>query len=180
MKFTNKKFGKPLVLIASMMLVAAVAVVGTIAWLQASTTRIDDTFRSAAVTGTVYEDFNGSSKQNVRVKNESNIDVYVRVSLVPTWQDVSGNILPDTASVEHNLNFTLGTDWFRSGDYYYYTGRVAPDAFTNNLADTIYSLPQGAACMNLQVLSEVIQADPADAVQEAWGVTVNTDGTIDA
>ncbi|MGE4548346.1 MAG: hypothetical protein AB7C89_02210 [Intestinibacillus sp.] len=181
MKFTNRKFGKPLVLIVAMIMVAAAAVGGTMAWLQVSTGAQDNTFQNATITGTIVEDFSsgGSVKRNVKVQNTSNIDVYVRVALVPTWQDADGNVLPQTASAS-NLSFTLGANWFKGSDgYYYYKNAVAPNVGTGNLADSIEPTggPAGAK-MNLQVLSEVIQANPADAAQEAWGVTVNTDGTI--
>lgn len=182
MKFNNQKFGKPLVLIVAMIMVAAAAVSGTLAWLQVSTGAQENTFQKATITGTIVEEFNNGDgiKHHVKVQNTSNIDVFVRVALVPTWQDANGSVLPETASVANNLSFTLGADWFRGSDgYYYYTDRVAPNTSTGNLADSI--TPTGGSAgakMNLQILSEVIQADPADAVHEAWGMTVGTNGTI--
>ncbi|WP_087064822.1 hypothetical protein [Intestinibacillus massiliensis] len=177
MKF-RKKFTKPLLLIVAMATVAAVAVGGTVAWLQIGTDAAENAFVPGEVTGEIHETFNGSTKSNVYVENKSNIPVYVRVALVPTWVDKDGNILPQSAS-EANLNFALGSGWFKSDGYYYHKSVVAANGQTANLADkiTVTGAPDGAH-MDLQILSEVIQADPADAVKEAWGVTPGADGTL--
>lgn len=179
MKLISTKSGKPLVLIAAILTVLLVAVGGTLAWLQVNSGEKINTFQMAAIKGTVHETFDGSAKKDVYVQNDSNIDVYVRVALVPTWQDTDGNVLPETASAD-NLSFHLGSGWFQGSDgFYYYQSKVAPNSQTGNLADVITPTggPSGAE-MNLQVLSEVIQAEPADAVQNAWSVTAGTDGTI--
>lgn len=179
MKRIIRKPGKPLTLAASLLVIAAIAVGGTLAWLFVLSNPAVNTFAPGTVTGTIVENFDGTIKSNVQVKNEGNIDVYVRVVLVPTWQDAAGNILAESATVAQNLSFTLNTNaWFQSGDYYYHKARVSPGEATAILAETITprNAPDGAK-MNLQVLSEVIQADPASAVSEAWGRAV-ADGKL--
>lgn len=176
MKLNRKS--KPLVLIVAMALVATMAIGGTMAWFQVNSDKLTNAFTPGEVGGEVIEDFDGNVKRNVAVKNTGNVEAYVRVALVPTWEDADGNILPETASIE-NLSFTLGSGWFARGGFYYYTNKVAAGAITANLADqiTVIGAPEGAH-MNLQILTEVIQANPADAVTESWGITPNSDGTL--
>lgn len=178
MKLNRKS--KPLVLIVAMALVATMAIGGTMAWFQVNSDKLTNAFTPGEVGGEVVEDFTpgGGVKSNVAVKNTGNVEAYVRVALVPTWQDESGNILPETASIE-NLSFTPGSGWFVKDGFYYYKNKVAASATTANLADriTVTGAPEGAR-MNLQILTEVIQANPADAVTESWGIMPNSDGTL--
>lgn len=176
MKLNRKS--KPLVLIVAMALVATMAIGGTMAWFQVNSDKLTNAFTPGEVGGEVVEDFDGNVKRNVAVKNTGNVEAYVRVALVPTWEDADGNILPETASIE-NLSFTLGSGWFVQEGFYYYRNKVAAGETTANLADqiTVIGAPEGAR-MNLQILTEVIQANPADAVTESWGITPNSDGTL--
>lgn len=176
MKLNRKS--KPLVLIVAMALVATMAIGGTMAWFQVNSEKLTNTFTPGEVGGEIIEEFDGNVKSNVAVKNTGNVEAYVRVALIPTWQDENGNILPETASID-NLSFTLGKGWFAQDGYYYYKNKVAAGATTANLADkiTVTGAPEGAH-MNLQILTEVIQANPADAVTQAWGITPGTDGTL--
>lgn len=174
MKMIQRRFGKPLLLVASMLMIAAIAAGGTLAWLFVLSDTAENTFVPGKATGTIVEEFDGSTKKNVQVKNTGNVDVYIRVALVPTWEDADGNILAESATVADSLAFTLNTaGWFAKDGYYYHKARVGPDALTSILAASITpkNAPEGAK-MNLQVLSEVIQADPSQAVLEAWGITV--------
>ena len=179
MKWIKQKPRKPLTLLASVLAVALIAAGGTMAWLFVLTDTKVNTFQPATVTGTIVEEFDQDTKRNVKVRNDGTTDVYIRVALVPTWLDEDGNILAESAD-ETNLSFSLNSaDWFKSGEYYYHRAKVSPDQTTGILASSIKPIggPAGAK-MNLQVLSEVIQASPERAVQQAWARTVDADGKL--
>ncbi len=154
---------------------------GTYAWLADSTTPLFNRFQPAQVSCQVQETFDGQTKSDVKIQNTSDIAAYLRVALVANWVDGAGNVsaaAPDLSSVlELNLiNWRLGAD-----GYYYYPDPIAPGEITAVLvkecADKNQAAPAGYR-LRLQVLAEAIQADPPQAVQEAWTVTVQNDGSI--
>lgn len=167
MKRILGKKSKPFALLATVLIIATIGTGSTLAWLMTSSEKVENGFVVPEVAPTILEDFKdgGSVKSNVRVENtvgtgKTGIDVLIRVALVPTWQDVNGNIIPESATVADNLAFQLNTDaWFESGGYYYHKAKVTPSGTTAILAQTIRPIggPEGAR-MNLQVLAEAVQA----------------------
>lgn len=89
--------------------------------------------------------------------------------------------MSSTAPVE-GVDYTVDwsdSSWIKGTDgYWYYAQAVAPDALTAVLTDTAtaVSAPDGYR-LHLQILATAIQAQPANAVQEAWGVTLSN-GTL--
>ena len=67
--------------IAAVLLLSA-TVTGTLMYLVSKTTAVTNTFEPATVTCEVKENFEGTVKKDVTVKNTSNIDAYLRVKLV--------------------------------------------------------------------------------------------------
>ena len=73
--------------------------------------------------------------------------------------------------------FTPGDGWVKYGDYYYYTYPVAPGQQPETpLIDSLtltgsYSDADGGK-QALEIMAEAIQSAPADALGEAWGVTI--------
>ncbi|MDD6047684.1 MAG: hypothetical protein PUC97_09760, partial [bacterium] len=76
--------------------------------------------------------------------------------------------------------FTPGTNWVKSGDYYYYTLPVAANGGTPanpligepGIALIEYTDADGGM-QAIEVMAEAIQSQPAKAVGEAWGVTIS-------
>ena len=128
----------------------------------------------------IEETFDGSEKTNVRVKNTGKTEVYVRVMLVETWKNASNQVVerPKDAKVIYDWG---SDDWKKdsSDGYYYYTKPLAAGATTPNLIKSATcTVPEGAALLDLEVVAQAIQSIPTDAVEEAWGVEVNDDGSL--
>ena len=72
-------------LLVSILLVFGIAVGGTIAFIMMQTDRKTNTFDPAQVSCEVMEEFNGTVKSNVAVKNTGNTDAYIRAAVNITW-----------------------------------------------------------------------------------------------
>ena len=161
---------------------------GAIAWLVSSDS-LTNVFGIGAVSVSVEEDFaEGSTvKEDVTVKNDGTIDAYVRAQVNIYWVDANGNQLWDApvAGEDYVLTGKIPFDnsWQRGADgFYYWTTPLAPDATTGELIDKLewkateaYDDGRRLVC---DIAAQAIQADPTDAVTDAWGVTVNADGTL--
>ncbi len=169
-------------LVAVLLLIgAAAAIGGTLAWLADKSESLENQFVVPVVTPTINESFDGATKSDVSIRNtvasgEVGIDVYIRVALVPTWE-TEGGIAPIPASLS-DLTFANfpGAGWVEAGGYYYHKAPVAPNASTSVLigSATVKSGTEGQLAgytMNLQVLAEAIQATET-AVKDAWGGSV--------
>ena len=156
-------------------LVLTVGVGGTLAYLIANGGSITNIFNPTQASIQIVEDtFDGNEKKNVYIENTCEIPVYVRVALVPTWEDANGNPVGTTATLD-DLNIDWGSDkWVKSGDYWYYKEAVAVGAVTENIIDTATVVTANGYKMNLQIIAEAIQADgvkgETKAVVDAWGV----------
>ncbi len=172
----RKRRGRMATVVLSLILLLALAVGGTIAWLNARTPEVTNTFTPATVTCEVEEEFdkNTGVKTDVNVKNTSDIDVYIRVKLVTYRTNDAGQHIGGTAELPA---FTLGENWVEKDGYYYYTLPVAPDKTpAANLADKMtltasYDDADGGK-QALDVMAEAIQSAPEEAVADAWGVQI--------
>lgn len=182
-KVKRLRWNRSFVVLASV-LVLIIGLVGTtLAFLYDSTTPVINTFTPTKVTGEITEDFKDNVKNNVQVKNTGDIDAYIRAMVVVTWQDDAGNVYA-TAPVEgtdYNVSYP-GNGWVKHTDgYYYYTSKVAPNASTGILLTGCKPVegkaPEGYHLV-VEILSDAIQAEPEDAVKEAWSVNVKADGTL--
>lgn len=177
------KFGKnaahggakrSLVLVVSVLALVLAVAGGTLAWLVANSGPVTNTFTPATVSCEVEETFKNNVKSNVNVKNTSNIDAYLRVKLVTYRVNEADQHIGGTAEIP---TFTLGENWVKHGDFYYYTLPVAPEKTpAANLIDTItltgsYNDADGGKQV-IEVMAEAIQSQPDSAVQQAWGVTI--------
>lgn len=171
--------GKSLTLIISLVALCAVAVGGTLAWLFDSSEKLENNFYVPDAKIEIKEEFDGREKRDVGVKNTGETEVYVRVMLVETWRNSDDQVVakPEGAVVSYERS---NDDWVTGpGGYYYYTKPLAVGATTPNLIDkATCTVPEGAALMDLEVVAQGIQSTPKDAVEEAWGVKVNADGSL--
>lgn len=171
-----KRRGRMATVILSLILLLALAVGGTIAWLSTKTTPVTNTFTPAEVTCKVEEKFDKTTgvKTDVNVTNTSNIAVYIRVKLVTYRTNDAGQHIGGTAELP---KFTLGENWVEKDGYYYYTLPVAPGQQpADNLADSMtltasYEDADGGK-QALDVMAEAIQSAPEKAVADAWGVKI--------
>lgn len=175
----HKGRGRLAMMVLSVVLLLALAVGGTLAWLSTKTTPVINTFTPAKVTCEVEEKFDKTTgvKTNVNVKNAGNIAVYIRVKLVTYRTNDAGQHIGGTAVLP---KFNLGENWVEYGKYYYYTLPVEPKAQPQtNLADsmtlkTSYGDADGGK-QALDVMAEAIQSAPEKAVADAWGVKIAPD-----
>lgn len=206
-KHARKRTPWRAITIAMLALVVSLAGVGgAIAWLNASG-QVSNRFEVGEVNPTVNEEggdggefTNGSStvKRNVNVSNDGNVPIYVRAQISIYWVDANGNQLweepkpePDeipTGIIDGDYRLTMGSSgssasWVEGQDGFYYW--TAPLEVGNATADLIEKLERINAFLHKdgrQLVCDIavqgIQADPADAVKEAWGVTIADDGTL--
>lgn len=169
------KARKTATLLVAIVLLLGVAVGTTVAYLIDRTTPIENKFEYAKTDVTVEEEFTGTEKSNVQVKNESNIPVYIRATYVVNWVDAKGNIVtPDPDEYIYQLDENPNNAWKKVGDYYYYPTPVQPKNSTAGslLTCTVTKQPENPEyTLNVEILATAIQSEPKDAIKNAWGVT---------
>lgn len=158
-------------------LLLALTIGGTVAWLTSKTNDITNTFTPSKVMCAVSEIFYEDTgiKSNVNVTNVGDTDAFIRVKLVTYRTNAEGKHIGGVAEVP---KFTPGDGWVKYGDYYYYTKPVAPNAQPEEdligriqLASSYPDADGGYQAMD--VMAEAIQSEPAQAVGEAWRVSIS-------
>ena len=166
--------GRMTMMVLSTLLLLALAIGGTVAWLTTNTEGITNTFTPSQVSCEVKEEFNGSVKSNVTVKNTSDIEAYIRVKLITYRVNDENNHIGGTAAIP---SFNPGEGWVLYNGYYYYTKPVAsgasisPALISSITLESSYKDADGGK-QAIDVMAEAIQSEPAKAVGEAWGVTI--------
>lgn len=175
------RMNKTAILLLAVILLAGAVIGTTVAYLTTNTDAITNTFEYARVTCEVKEEFNGNSKQNVKIQNTGNIDAYIRATYVVNWLDKDGNIVP-ASSVPNTYVVSVtetSTDWKKESDgYYYYMKPVAPGGLTDgSLIGYTVTYPENREyTLQVEIIASAIQSQPASAVQQAWGVTYPLSG----
>lgn len=178
------KTKKPVALVALLLLLCC-TVAGTVAYLVTSTNSVTNTFTPASVTTQVEEEFNGTTKSNVRIKNTGNIDAYIRAAVIINWADAQGNVSgTPVKDTDYKIDYNK-SDWFQGSDgYWYYTKPVAPnggltDILIESCAPVAGRAPEGYD-LQVTILADGIQSVPADAVQQAWPAVQVSNGQLAA
>lgn len=171
------RMNKTAILLLAVILLAGAVIGTTVAYLTTNTGSIVNTFEYAKVTCEVKEDFNGNSKQNVKIQNTGNVDAYIRATYVVNWLDKAGKIVP-TSSVPttYTVGFTgaTTTKWVKVGDYFYYTEPVKPGQPTEgSLVGYTVTYPANPEyTLQVEIIASAIQSQPANVVTDAWKVTI--------
>lgn len=158
----------------------ALAIGGTVAWLNAKTDPVVNSFSYGKITTEIKEEFKDNVKTNVAATNTGTADAFIRIKLVSYRTNGEGQRIGGAAPLDE---FTLGTGWVKYGDYYYYTLPVAPNHSTEILVKTItlktYNDADGGY-QSIDVIAEAIQSTPVQAVKDAWGdgFGINTNGNL--
>ena len=174
----NKRRALPIILIATLVFLVLCGTV--IAYMFRQTEYKDNQFTPAEVKCQVAEEFDGTRKTEVKVTNTGNIDAYLRVRLVSYWVDAAGNVVAKPSEMPA---IDMASGWLKGeNDTYYYTVPVAPEAFTDDLISSpiILEKDENGYLQVLEIFAEAIQSEPAKAVTNSWGVTVDADGNITA
>ena len=171
-------------LLVSLVLIAAIAVGSTVAFIATSTEPITNIFNPANVTIDIDEKFENGVKTNVKVKNTGNTDAFIRAQIVVTWKDTNGNVSATKPVLGTDYTMTLNkNDWFLGSDGFYYCNTsVAPNGFTPALITECKKTessnqPEGYD-LSVEIIASGIQSTPDGAVTEAWKVVSASNGTL--
>lgn len=182
----NKISGRIAVILISSVVLIAVGLGATIAYLMTRTPPVENTFTPVAVSCLIHEDFDTANnvKRDVSVENTGDISAYIRVAIVVNWISESGTIYGDGPILDQDYTITMtGGGWFVGSDgFYYYESPVSAGGSTTILFDAISPIsgtePEGYS-LSVKIVASAIQSDPGEAVMTAWrNVTVNDDGRI--
>jgi len=175
---------KTFLVILSAALIMAGVLGATFALLIDRTDTVANVFTSGEVKCSVVETFTdgGLTKSNVMVANGGNTDAYIRCAIVFNWKNESGNVYPaiPQEDTDYEIIYTDSENWFLGDDgFWYFKNSIAPGENTEVLIKSCSVISDGPDGYNLSVdiLASAIQSNPADAVTQAWGVTV-TDGAL--
>lgn len=170
----NKK--RILLVALCVVLVAALAIGGTVAWLTASSDAVTNTFTPGDVTVEIKETVEYNIKKSVQIKNTGNVDAYIRVAVVVNCIDAEGNVILGTPP-----SWIAASGWTYLGGYYYYNLVVPAGGTTDNLLDSDGVVLKDSAgnLYSVDILAQGIQTaggtGNTPAVTEAWGVTYSND-----
>ena len=178
MRNTNKsgfRWKRSGILLAAVIVLLAGAVGGTWAFLVAQSEPVQNNFTYAHVSCTINEEFDGTTKSNVKIQNTGDIPAYIRARIVVTWKDASGNVSAAPVKVS-DYTMTMGTGWTKGTDgYWYCKTAVNPDDFTPELITECKKTANPNAPedydLSVEILADAIQSEPASAVTEAWDYT---------
>lgn len=118
----------------------------------------------------------GGEKSDIRAENTGNVKEFIRLRLVSYYVDANGDIAGTAASQYPNL--TLKNNWIAGANHtYYYRFPTDPGNSTGILCEPVtlgqMQLADGKTVYQvIEVIAEAVQAEPPDAAQEVWGVTV--------
>ena len=147
------------------------------AYMRKQTEVVENVFVGTKVACKVNEVYENNQKTSITVQNTGDVNAYIRLRIVSYRIDTSNEIVfGDTPS----FTFTLGSDWFKIGDQYYYKYPVVPGASTTDLLNGASSLLNelNSEKQVVEVFAEAIQGIPTTAVTSAWPVSVDANGNI--
>lgn len=133
-------------------------------------------FIPAEVSCAVREKMKGSEKSDIRVKNTGNVREFLRLKMVSYYVDENGDIVGTVSSQYPTL--ILKNGWIAGANHtYYYTFPTDPGGMTEILCEPVTLgqelLANGKTVYQvIELIAEAVQAEPSDAAQEVWGVTV--------
>jgi hypothetical protein len=167
---------KTLALLAALLLLMALPVHGTVAFLADRTGAIPNTFTPVEVDTVIVETVAKGEKTSIAVQNpraDNHIDAYVRVVVVGNWVDADGNIVAPWSLDSYNTS-----SWTKNGQFYYYNQVLTVGQTTDNLLtgsgikEADLAKPKGADHLVVTVVHQSIQAagwpDSVDTAQEAF------------
>ena len=156
------------VLLIAVLLLITTAVGSTAAFLVTKTEPVEEDFAYAQVSCQVTD--------ALAVQNTGTAPAYIRASYAVNWLDGEGHIaaaVPEGYSCDPVEN----PQWEKGEDgYFYYPYPVDPGDEAPSLLTCSVSRPEDPAyTLSVEVVAEAIQSDPAEAAEDAWGVTVSGD-----
>lgn len=140
-KRNSKLFG----VLLSLLLVAALCVGGTLAYLKASDSPVTNTFTLADIHTHIEEDKGGNEESKVvsLKNNNSTGPVWIRARVLVSSGTAAVNFVaaaPETKA-ENTIYVVIGSDWTKNDTdgYYYYKNLVAVNGKTTPLVNGVYA-----------------------------------------
>lgn len=157
-KHFRKNGSKKMILLASLLLMLATAIGGTLAYLISDSSQVTNSFIAGEVSCEVQD--------NYSVKNNGNIPAYIRAVVVVNW--VENDKVLATAPKGAIYTIIPGDGWVEKNDdgIYYYSQAVLPGDST-----TAFTVEHEGAAPQIQILAEAIQTEPGDVPWDANGYT---------
>lgn len=158
------------VLLIAVLLLISTAVGSTAAFLVTKTEPVVENFAYAQVSCQVTD--------TMGVKNTGTAQAYIRASYAVNWRDEEGKIAA-AAPEDYSYDPEESLQWKKGGDgYFYYPDPVDPGGEAPSLLTCSAPYPEYPGyTLSVEVVAEAIQSTPAEAAEEAWGVTVS-DGKL--
>lgn len=178
-------------MLVSLLLVLGLAVGGTLAFIISKTDEKTNTFIPAQMSCDVIEEFDGTIKSNVAVKNTGETNAYIRAAVNVAWmKDESTSEQTVSAKapqidIDYELIFYVNNGWIKGADgYWYFQTPIAPNASTAELIRECKQLiganvPQGYH-LSVEIVASAIQSSPAAVVVEKWNVTLEGNRIVSA
>ena len=143
----------------------------TMAWVFTQTEPVVNKFIPSKVASDVVENFDGTTKSNVLVKNTGDTEAYMRAAIVATWvSDTTGEVHPDKPVEGVDYTITYGnSNWEKAVDgFWYYKIPVAPNGgVTTTLIDSCTAVatntPDGYS-LSVEIVASAIQSTPTYVV----------------
>lgn len=155
----------------------------TVAYLMQDS-KLENQFVVASVENEIQESFENNVKENVFIKNKGDIDVYIRLKVMPYFVDQNKNILSKSPikdtdyTIKYPDKFTA--NWFELNGFYYYRNKLCAGNDSEVLFDEVKSINTDSGKFVFDIISESIQAYPEKAVSEAWsGIGVDENGKLE-
>lgn len=166
---------RAVVLLVSLVVLLAVTVGTTIAFLANKTPEVENTFTPSRVACAVNE---VTKNQVYTVQNTGDTTAYIRAAVVVNWVNDAGHVYakaPTYTVTPENTNWVLGSD-----GYYYYINPVAAGAYIDEtltvMLDDGSIVPTGHT-LQVEVVASAIQATVIAVNDWSNGVaTATTDG----
>ena len=173
---------KQLIIIICVAITICATVSGTIAYLFAKTNEITNSFTPVFVSCEVQEHFDGVTKTNVRIKNTSDIKAYIRATFVVMWLSEEGNVYSSAPVEGQDYAITLGSSkWIKGSDgFYYYNSAVHAGESTDIMINSVSPISDGPEgySLSVHIAATAIQSEPTAAIEQAWRVSINSDGKL--
>ena len=177
-------FKKRNILIVLSIMILFLTVGSVIAYLKSASSKVN-TFEIGEVKSNISEEFDKVVKSDVFIENNGNVKEYVRVFINIYFTNNDGVIIDDVPieNVDYSITYSSSINWiYNSNDnFYYYKLPINPNESTDILISECRKLiDYDDKVLNVDILSQVIQAEPTSAVTSAWRVSVNNGSiTID-
>ena len=168
---------KSLLIISFIVFFTILLIDTTNAYLIDSTKPVENIFNGSKISCEIEETIKDQVKQDVQIKNTSDIDAFIRAKVIITWKDQSGNIYRSIPQkdVDYTIEYDQNQNWkYHSDGFWYYKSIVEPNQNTKNLIEncTLISttIPSGYS-LSVEILGEAIQTN---AASDAWGFDPST------